>query len=225
MSPVVAGILDDWPDSATDDYDNIARLAATLLVELLAYQFASPVQWIDTLDLVFGKFGVRRLVEVGASPVLSGIAVKTLRSNTLHGKHVDVLHIERDRDAIYYAQQRQEVSGPTPNTLPAPSEQPTVPAAATMAECVLPAAQPPGTVAATLVDAPLQTLDVVHALVAHKLKCPLADVSALKSIKALVGGKSTLQNEIVGDLHKEFGSKVPDKAEELSLEDLAAAIG
>ncbi|KAJ2383485.1 fatty acid synthase alpha subunit Lsd1, partial [Coemansia sp. RSA 2611] len=54
---------------------------------------------------------------------------------------------------------------------------------------------------------------------------PVADVSALKSIKALVGGKSTLQNEIVGDLHKEFGSKVPDKAEELSLRDLAAAIG
>ncbi|KAJ2026480.1 fatty acid synthase alpha subunit Lsd1 [Coemansia sp. S85] len=225
MSPVVAGILDDWPDSATDDYDNIARLAATLLVELLAYQFASPVQWINTLDLVFGKFGVRRLVEVGASPVLSGIAVKTLKSNTLDGKHVDVLHVERDRDAIYYAQQRQEVSEPTPSTLPAPSEQPTLPAAATMAKYVLPAAQPPGTVAATLVDAPLQTLDVVHALVAHKLKCPLADVSALKSIKALVGGKSTLQNEIVGDLHKEFGSKVPDKAEELSLEDLAAAIG
>ncbi|KAJ2909178.1 fatty acid synthase alpha subunit Lsd1, partial [Coemansia aciculifera] len=32
-------------------------------------------------------------------------------------------------------------------------------------------------------------------------------------------------NEIVGDLHKEFGSKIPDKAEDLSLQDLAAEIG
>ncbi|KAJ2797070.1 fatty acid synthase alpha subunit Lsd1, partial [Coemansia furcata] len=30
---------------------------------------------------------------------------------------------------------------------------------------------------------------------------------------------------IVGDLHKEFGNKVPDKAEDLPLQDLAAAIG
>ncbi|KAJ2784444.1 fatty acid synthase alpha subunit Lsd1, partial [Coemansia linderi] len=79
--------------------------------------------------------------------------------------------------------------------------------------------------AAALIDVPLQSLDVVHALVTHKLKRPLADVSSLKSIKTLVGGKSTLQNEIVGDLHKEFGSRVPDKPEELSLQDLAAAIG
>ncbi|KAJ2411255.1 beta subunit of fatty acid synthetase, partial [Coemansia sp. RSA 2530] len=78
---------------------------------------------------------------------------------------------------------------------------------------------------AALADISLQALDVVHALVTYKLKHPLADVSVLKSIKALVGGKSTLQNEIVGDLHKEFGSKIPDKAEELSLQDLAATIG
>ncbi|KAJ2897641.1 fatty acid synthase alpha subunit Lsd1, partial [Coemansia aciculifera] len=82
-----------------------------------------------------------------------------------------------------------------------------------------------GVAAAPLVDAPLQALDVVLAVVAHKTKRFLADVSPQKSIKALVGGKSTLQNEIVGDLHKEFGSKVPDKAEDLSLQDLAAAIG
>ncbi|KAJ2103266.1 fatty acid synthase alpha subunit Lsd1 [Coemansia sp. S100] len=41
----------------------------------------------------------------------------------------------------------------------------------------------------------------------------------------LVGGKSTLQNEIVGDLHKEFCGQVPDMVEELSLKDLASAIG
>ncbi|KAJ2323790.1 fatty acid synthase alpha subunit Lsd1, partial [Coemansia sp. RSA 2681] len=49
-SPVAARVLDGWTDSAMDSADKIADLAATLLVELLAYQFASPVQWIDTQD-------------------------------------------------------------------------------------------------------------------------------------------------------------------------------
>ncbi|KAJ2840336.1 fatty acid synthase alpha subunit Lsd1 [Coemansia sp. 'formosensis'] len=224
MSPIASRILDDWSESALDNDDDVARLAAALLVELLAYQFASPVQWIDTQDILLGRLGVRRLVEVGVSPVLSGMATKTLKSESFAGKRVDVLHIERDRDAIYYTQQREEVTEFTPSDLPVQPEQSILPATIAVVEPIAPAVQSSGS-AASLVDVPLQALDVVHALVAHKIKRPLADVSVLKSIKTLVGGKSTLQNEIVGDLHKEFGNKVPDKAEDLPLQDLAAAIG
>ncbi|KAJ2636312.1 fatty acid synthase alpha subunit Lsd1, partial [Coemansia sp. RSA 1694] len=226
-SPIVAGVLDGWTDSAMDSADKIADLAATLLVELLAYQLASPVQWIDTQDVLFGKLGVRRLIEIGANPVLSGMATKTLKSEKYADKRVEVLHIERDKDSIYYTQPRVEIAEPTPSALPVQPEQPIIVAAV---EPSAPAAaevsgSAGAAAAAPLVDIPLQALDVVHATVAHKTKHSLADVSTLKSIKALVGGKSTLQNEIVGDLHKEFGSKVPDKAEDLSLQDLAAAIG
>ncbi|KAJ2745837.1 fatty acid synthase alpha subunit Lsd1 [Coemansia sp. BCRC 34301] len=154
-------------DTAMDSADKVASLAATLLVELLAYKFASPIQWIDTQDVLFGKLGVRHLVEMGANPVLSAMATKTRTTSSRSGKRVDVPHIKRDRD----------------------------------------------------------TLDVVHAIVAHKTKRSLANVSVLKSVKTLVSGKPTLQNEIVGNLNKEFGSKVPDKAEDLSLQDLATAIG
>ncbi|KAJ2825612.1 fatty acid synthase alpha subunit Lsd1, partial [Coemansia sp. 'formosensis'] len=152
------------------------------------------------------------------------MATKALKSQVVTGKRVDVLHIERDRDAIYYTQQRPEVVESTPSAIPAQPEQPTLPAPTAMVEPITPAVQFSGT-GAPLVDIPLQALDVVHALVAHKLKRSLTDISTAKSIKSLVGGKSTLQNEIVGDLHKEFGSKVPDKAEDLSLQELAAAIG
>ncbi|KAJ2073744.1 fatty acid synthase alpha subunit Lsd1 [Coemansia sp. S155-1] len=223
-SPVAATVLDTWSDAAMDNSDDIAKLAATLLVELLAYQFASPVQWIGTQDVLLGKLGVRRLVEIGANPVLSGMTVKTLRSEEFADNNVDVLHVERDRDAIYYTQQRLEVVEPTSSVLPAESKQPTLPATTVGVESIATVVQTSGT-AAPLVDVPLQALDVVHAVVAHKLKRSLADVSTAKSIKRLVGGKSTLQNEVVGDLHKEFGSKVPDKAEDLSLQDLASAIG
>ncbi|KAJ2391410.1 fatty acid synthase alpha subunit Lsd1, partial [Coemansia sp. RSA 2611] len=175
QSPVAASILDSWTDAALGSDDEVARLAVTLLVELLAYQFASPVQWIDTQDVLIGKLGVRRLVEVGVSPVLSGMAAKTLRSEAFADKRVDVLHVERDRDAIYYTQQRLEVSEPTSSVLPAQPEQPALPVATTVVEPVVSAVQLSGTVANALVDVPLLALDVVHALVAHKLKRPLAD--------------------------------------------------
>ncbi|KAJ2057394.1 fatty acid synthase alpha subunit Lsd1 [Coemansia sp. S146] len=225
-SPVAASVLDDWSESAMDNGDDIARLAATLLVELLAYQFASPVQWIDTQDVLLSRLGVRRLVEIGVSPVLSGMSTKTLKSSPRSGKRADALHVERDRDAIYYIQQILEVTEPAilQSTPSESSVQPTLPAATVVVEPATPVVQSSGT-AAPLVDVPLQALDVVHAIVAHTTKRSLADVPPQKSIKSLMGGKSTLQNEIVGDLHKEFGSKVPDKAEDLSLQDLAAAIG
>ncbi|KAJ2829422.1 fatty acid synthase alpha subunit Lsd1, partial [Coemansia sp. 'formosensis'] len=229
-SPVAAHVLGSWSESALDDDDNTAKLAVTLLIELLAYQFASPVQWIDTQDVLFGKLGVRRLVEVGVSPVLGGMSTKTLASLPRSGKNVDVLHIERDRDTLYYVQENIEVTEPTAisqppaSAPPAQPKQPALPATTTVVEPPTPAVQS-SDAAVPLVDVPLQALDVVHAIVAHTTKRSLADVPPQKSIKSLMGGKSTLQNEIVGDLHKEFGSKVPDKAEDLSLQDLAAAIG
>ncbi|KAJ2909666.1 fatty acid synthase alpha subunit Lsd1, partial [Coemansia aciculifera] len=199
QSPVAASVLEEWSDDTSiDSSGKVARLAATLIIELLAYQFASPVQWIDTQDGLFGKFGVRRLVEIGASPVLSGMAAKTLKSETYTDKRVDVLHIERDRDTIYYTQQRLEpVVEPVASALAEQTEQAVVPA-----EPITPnVAEPPSSVgvvvaAAPLIDAPLQALDVILAAVAHRTKRSLADMSPQKSIKALVGGKSTLQNEI-----------------------------
>ncbi|KAJ2826836.1 fatty acid synthase alpha subunit Lsd1, partial [Coemansia furcata] len=223
-SPVAASVLDSWSESALDNAEDVARLAMTLLIELLAYQLAAPVQWIDTQDVLFDKLDVRRMVEIGVSPVLSDMATKTLKSEAFASKHVDVLHVKRDRDAVYYTQQRSEVVESTQSAIPVQSEQHTLPATIAVVEPIAPIVQPSGS-AAPLVDIPLQALDVVHTLVSHKLKRPLADITVAKSIKSLVSGKSTLQNEIVGDLHKEFGSKVPDRAEDLSLYDLAAAIG
>ena len=49
-------------------------------------------------------------------------------------------------------------------------------------------------------------------------------MSPLRSIKDLVGGKSTLQNEIPGDLGQEFSS-APEKGEELPPEEPGGALG
>ena len=61
-------------------------------------------------------------------------------------------------------------------------------------------------------------------MVAQKLKKSLEDIPLTKSIKDLANGKSTIQNEILGDLQKEFGNILPEKGEDEPIKDLAASI-
>ena len=67
--------------------ENQQKLASIILVELLAYQFASPVRWIQTQDLLFTILNFERLVELGPSPTLTGMATRTLKTKyeTLDG--------------------------------------------------------------------------------------------------------------------------------------------
>lgn len=60
--------------------------AVWLLTELLSWQFASPVRWIETQALLFGSaeqggLGVEEYVEVGLgnAPTLANLGAKTLR--------------------------------------------------------------------------------------------------------------------------------------------------
>lgn len=57
-----------------------------------------------------------------------------------------------------------------------------------------------------------------------KAKKTLEEVPGNKSIKDISAGKSTLQNEIIADLQKEFGDGFPERSEELPLSDLASLI-
>ncbi|KAJ2357202.1 fatty acid synthase alpha subunit Lsd1, partial [Coemansia sp. RSA 2618] len=232
-SAVIEEALADWDDARLNDMSEWSRLGTTLLIELLAYQLASPVQWIKTQDRLFGAAGVQRMVEIGPSPVLCGMATRTLKA--VHkSKRADLLHIERDHDAVYYVQPVVEGtinadSKPAPDVSSVELAQ----KQAIQAKPVEPAPplpldsqpQPGSGVSKPIADQPVSTLDVVLAIVAFKMKKSLSDVSAEQSIKTLVAGKSIMQNEIVGDLQKEFDSKVPDKTEELSLQELATAIG
>ena len=60
-------------------------------------------------------------------------------------------------------------------------------------------------------------------MLARKLKCDISEVPQDRTIKEIVKEKSTLQNEIVGDLETEFHS-VPDKAEDVVLSDLSDSL-
>ena len=67
--------LDNW------DHPSLRqKLAYTILVELLAYQFASPVRWIETRDLHFSPDKFERLIKLGPGPTLTGMVTCTLKA-------------------------------------------------------------------------------------------------------------------------------------------------
>ncbi|KAL4972439.1 hypothetical protein BDW66DRAFT_144142 [Aspergillus desertorum] len=204
------------------------ELAHTLLVELLAYQFASPVRWIETQDVVLGEKRTERIVEIGPADTLGGMARRTLASkyeayDAATSVQRQILCYNKDAKEIYYdvdPVEEEPDSAPEAAATPATSAAP----AAAVAAASTPAASAPSTgPAAPVEDAPVTALDVVRTLVAQKLKKALSDVPLNKAIKDLVGGKSTLQNEILGDLGKEFGS-TPEKPEDTPLDELGASM-
>ncbi|KAJ2655948.1 fatty acid synthase alpha subunit Lsd1, partial [Coemansia sp. RSA 1199] len=237
-SSAIKDALNNWNDALLDSPAERSSLATVLLIELLSFQLASPVQWIKTQDYLFSAAGVQRMVEIGPSPVLCGMAAKTLEVVS-RSKKAELLHIERDHDTVFYVQpeskpldnpnvaattatrdtetQLEESTKPTlkPDSNPDISEPSQPPL---QQQDVLETNAP-------IVDQPMSVLDVILAIISFKAKKPLGDISIQQSIKSLVAGKSTFQNELLGDLQKEFGNKIPDKAEEMSLQELASAVG
>ncbi|KAI9314935.1 fatty acid synthase [Dichotomocladium elegans] len=224
-SPRLGKVLKNWSDDKYATAGQQQRLGYILLVELLAYQFASPVRWIETQDQLFKHFQVERLIELGPSPTLCGMATRTL--NLKYQAYDDALTnrrqnlcVSKDSKDIYYEFEDTAVEEPA-----AAAPAAAAPAAAPVAAAPVMAAPAPVAVAAAAVaDAPVTATEVIHVVVAQKLKKPVAEVPLNKTVKELVGGKSTLQNEILGDLQKEFTNGVPEKAEETTLEELGAAL-
>ncbi|KAF2488038.1 fatty acid synthase subunit alpha [Neohortaea acidophila] len=206
------------------------ELAHTLLVELLAYQFASPVRWIETQDVILGEKTTERIVEIGPADTLGGMAKRTLAAkyeayDAARSVQRQILCYNKDAKDIYYAVDPVEDEPEAP----AASDGGDAPASsggsapAQAAPAAAPAPSASSGPAAPVEDAPVGAVDVLRAMVAQKLKKPLQDIPLSKAIKDLVGGKSTLQNEILGDLGKEFGS-TPEKPEDTPLDELGAAM-
>ncbi|KAE8554461.1 hypothetical protein EYB25_003000 [Talaromyces marneffei] len=205
-----------------------------LVLELLAHQFAYPVQWIDTQDSLLGEEKIQRLVEIGPSNTLTGLAKQTIE--TKYRDHDTALSIQRQllnlkttENDIYYANAEvaeiPKQAPSKPDTKPAASAP--VPETATASpQPSTPSPTPSGagtTSLATSEDVPVKAEDIVLTIIAQKLKKSISDISMSSTIKSLVGGRSTLENEIVGDLLSEF-SNLPERSEELSLTDLGETL-
>lgn len=101
-SEAVRDALEHW-----DEWQP-SELARLLLVELLCWQFASPVRWIETQALLFssedrGGVAVEDFVEIGlgAAPTLANLAAKTLGLSRFADSEVRVLNVQRDEKRVY----------------------------------------------------------------------------------------------------------------------------
>jgi fatty acid synthase subunit beta len=156
----------------------------------------------------------------------SGMASRTLKAkyeaqDGATSLQRQILCASKNHKEVYYAFEDAVEEAPAAveasTSAPAPTASAPVAAAA-------PVAAPSAGPAAAVEDAPPKAVDTVRIIVAQKLKKSASEVPLSKSLKELSGGKSTLQNEILGDLQVEFAS-APEKAEDLPLDELGAALG
>ncbi|WVQ99903.1 hypothetical protein IAU59_007046 [Kwoniella sp. CBS 9459] len=224
-SPRMESVLKAWEKEAWDSAGQRQRLAYNILTECLAYQFASPVRWIETQDVLFTYAKFERFIEVGPSPVLTGMASRTLKAkyeaqDGAVSLSRQILCHAKNQKEVYYAFEDAAEEAPAA-AAPAASSAPA--AAAAPVAVAAPVAAPAGPAAAAVEDVPPKAVDTVRIIVAQKLKKPAGEIPLSKSLKELSGGKSTLQNEILGDLQVEFAS-APEKGEDLPLDELGAAL-
>lgn len=67
-SPVLDKVLKNWDQENWGGVEQRSKLAYVLMVELLAYQFASPVRWIEIQDRLFVDYSFERFIELGPLP-------------------------------------------------------------------------------------------------------------------------------------------------------------
>jgi fatty acid synthase len=98
-SPVLKDVIKNW----SEHEKNPGELSRILLIELLAYQFASPVRWIQTqkVFLTHPKYLVDRVIEIGPSPVLSNM-MKATAGKVSVVLAPEIHQFDTERDAVFY---------------------------------------------------------------------------------------------------------------------------
>ncbi|TAQ84674.1 hypothetical protein B7494_g7012 [Chlorociboria aeruginascens] len=207
------------------------NVAHRLVVELLAHQFAFPVRWIETQDEIFSRENaISRYVEVGPAKILGGMGKKTVDAKYTLGdmsRNIERRFLSSNQDVkdIYFD---YETTSPQPagiKDVEALHQSQPVPALNGAPPSTQNLTPPTATqiAVASISDVPTPAIEIIQSLVAHKLRKRFEEISVNKSLKELSGGKSTLQNELLGDLGLEFGH-VPDSAEDLPLSALGDTI-
>lgn len=199
---------------------NKQKLARTLLIELLAWQFASPVRWIETQDLLIKGLQAERFVEVGvgSAPTLANMMGQTLRLPQYADATIEVLNIERDRPVVFATDEvvREAAVEETPAAPAETTETPATPAPV--------AAAAPATGGPRPDDISFTPSDATEMLIAIWTKVRPDQMGATDSIETLVEGVSSRRNQLLLDLGVEFGLGAIDGAADAELGDLKVTV-
>ncbi|BAX93677.1 type I polyketide synthase [Mycobacterium shigaense] len=219
-------------DPILADYDTWLRdrrneMARTVFIELLAWQFASPVRWIETQDLLFieeaaGGLGVERLVEIGVktSPTVAGLATNTLKLPEYAHSTVEVLNAERDAAVLFATDTDPE---PEPEVDDAPAATDSAPVSdVAPAVAPVPAGAPSG--APRPEDIGFDAADATLALIALSAKMRIDQIEELDSIESITDGASSRRNQLLVDLGSELNLGAIDGAAEADLAGLRSQV-
>ncbi|GAB2502127.1 Erythronolide synthase, modules 1 and 2 [Corynebacterium atrinae] len=192
-------------DVAIADEQTLAR---DLLIELLSWQFASPVRWIETQALLISE--VEQIIEVGlaASPTLTNLASRTM---DILGSHRPVFNVERDQDAVMLNDVQQppaveEVAEETVETAPvesAPEQAAAAPAPASVAS---------GGSAQDAPDLPFSAGEAIMVLFAFQNKIRPDQINGSDTVEELTNGVSSRRNQLLMDMSAELGVPAIDGA-------------
>lgn len=218
-STYVNEILSDFKAASADKQ----KLARTLLIELLAWQFASPVRWIETQDLLIKGLQAERFVEVGvgSAPTLANMMGQTLRLPQYADATIEVLNIERDRPVVFATDEvvREVAVEETPAAPAETTETPATPATPAPVAAAAPATGGPRPD-----DISFTPSDATEMLIAIWTKVRPDQMGATDSIETLVEGVSSRRNQLLLDLGVEFGLGAIDGAADAELGDLKVTV-
>ena len=218
-------------DEILADYDTWRNerpreLARIVLIELLAWQFASPVRWIETQDLLFiedaaGGLGVERFVEIGvkSAPTVAGLATNTLKLPEYAHSTVEVLNAERDAAVLFATDTDPEpeddeaqadsdaAASDAPEAAAAPAPAPAAPSGGPRPD-----------------DIGFDAADATLALIALSAKMRIDQIEELDSIESITDGASSRRNQLLVDLGSELNLGAIDGAAEADLAGLRAQV-
>ncbi|GAA4751117.1 fatty acid synthase subunit beta domain-containing protein [Gordonia alkaliphila] len=217
-------VLADWSSWSSRP----AELTRVVLIELLAWQFASPVRWIETQDLLFsapeqGGLGTQRFVEVGVAtaPTLSGLARNTLKLPDYATAATEVVNAESDAALLTAQDAGAEPEAEELDEPAAPAAEAAAPAAPAAA------AAPVATAAATGPrpdDIAFGPTDAVRAVIALWTKMRTDQIGAADTIEALCDGVSSRRNQLLLDVGAELGLGAIDGAAEADMTALSTTV-
>ncbi len=220
-------------DEILADYDTWrnerpTELCRTIVIELLAWQFASPVRWIETQDLLFieeaaGGLGIERFVEIGvkSAPTVAGLATNTLKLPEYSHNTTEVLNSERDA-AVLFATDTDPEPDDDDTTSDAPPASAEAPVALEAAPAPAPAAAPSGGPRPD--DIGFDAADATLGLIALSAKMRIDQIESLDSIESITDGASSRRNQLLVDLGSELNLGAIDGAAEADLAGLKTQV-
>ena len=221
-------------DEILADYDTWRNekpreLCRKVVIELLAWQFASPVRWIETQDLLFieeaaGGLGIERFVEIGvkSAPTVAGLATNTLKLPEYSHSTTEVLNSERDAAVLFATDTDPE---PDFDEDAGPTRPPRLPRRRARRSRTRRAAAPAAPSGGPRPDdLAFDAADATMALIALSAKMRIDQIEPLDSIESITDGASSRRNQLLVDLGSELNLGAIDGAAEADLAGLKGQV-